>query len=276
MTIEQEQAIRSMRNDGIGYVTIARALNLTRDKVRNYCVYRGLNGQRAPHSRDRHATNTKSLKDIQEEVGDAWTVLSKKRACDSVTGVAEITMRCNKCGAVRTAKLSTIKKAVCINCRDNDFKARRIEAARLRKQKEIQRAKRENDKRYKQITYIVCECQQCGRSFITQRSKKYCTEKCANKSHDKRSEMKRRARMKSQLVDNDITLQRLYDRDGGVCYICGRLCDWNDSEWRDGAFYAGDSYPSIDHVIALAKGGAHSWMNVRLACRRCNVLKSDR
>ena len=186
-----------------------------------------------------------------------------------------MTLRCNICGAVRLSRLSTVKKIICTNCRSNEAEARRIQEKQ--KQEQIQRLKRIEsiERSYRQQTFGLYECAQCGAWFISTREKKYCSEKCAKRRHNKRKEIIRRTRMKTQLVDCDISLLRLYKRDGGVCYMCGRTCDWNDGKWIGDTFYAGETYPSIDHVVALSKGGAHSWENVRLACRRCNSLKRD-
>lgn len=38
----------------------------------------------------------------------------------------------------------------------------------------------------------------------------------------------------------------------------------------------GDNYPSVDHIVPLAKGGLHSWDNVQLAHFKCNTLKGAR
>ena len=73
-------------------------------------------------------------------------------------------------------------------------------------------------------------------------------------------------------TEQGITLKKLYARDKGVCQICGLIC-----------IYPGDSsgplYPSIDHIIPLAndpqKRGGHTWKNVQLAHRLCNIRKSD-
>jgi 5-methylcytosine-specific restriction endonuclease McrA len=37
-----------------------------------------------------------------------------------------------------------------------------------------------------------------------------------------------------------------------------------------------DEYGSIDHVLPVSKGGTHTWNNVRLAHRGCNMAKRDR
>lgn len=82
-------------------------------------------------------------------------------------------------------------------------------------------------------------------------------------------------------VDSHINLKELYERDNGICWICGKSCDWNDKELRiseSGHNYLatfGD-YPSIDHVIPLSKYGTHTWDNIRLAHKRCNIKKSNK
>ena len=50
-----------------------------------------------------------------------------------------------------------------------------------------------------------------------------------------------------------------------------KICEWCNR----GHFIAGGRYPSIDHASPVAKGGAHTWDNVRLAHRDCNSVKSD-
>lgn len=34
--------------------------------------------------------------------------------------------------------------------------------------------------------------------------------------------------------------------------------------------------PELDHIIPIAKGGAHVWSNLQCACRECNAAKSDK
>ena len=117
-------------------------------------------------------------------------------------------------------------------------------------------------------------CPICGGTFFSDpwREKKYCSERCAKakqrKRHDKRIPRDRRK--------DNIKLKDLFKRDGGKCYICGGDCDWND--WRTnkaGNKYPGDSYPTIDHILPVSRGGYDAWDNVRLACWKCNMEKSD-
>lgn len=80
----------------------------------------------------------------------------------------------------------------------------------------------------------------------------------------------RRARMKATAVGGDpVLLADIADRDGWTCHIC-RESVAPDLEWPD------PKSPSLDHVVPLSRGGAHSPENVSLAHLTCNVSKGDR
>lgn len=83
---------------------------------------------------------------------------------------------------------------------------------------------------------------------------------------------KRRAVKFGCKYDKTVTLSKLIKKNGVRCAICGRVCDRNDREW--GSY--GPSYPTIDHIVPMSKGGGHTWDNVQVACARCNILKSDK
>lgn len=67
--------------------------------------------------------------------------------------------------------------------------------------------------------------------------------------------------------DNGISWRSIGHRDGWICHLCGWIVQQN----------AGTAYEpfgaTVDHVIPLAKGGAHTWDNVALAHRRCNTSR---
>ena len=109
----------------------------------------------------------------------------------------------------------------------------------------------------------------CGKPFETYNpSQKTCSKECGRKlqnaHRDKRIP-------KEQIVDKDITLEALYKRDSGVCYLCGKKCDWDDKQYG----HVGPKYPTIEHIIPISRGGLHSWDNVRLAHFGCNCKKAD-
>lgn len=122
-----------------------------------------------------------------------------------------------------------------------------------------------------QKQWYTGECVVCGKEFKTlNQMQRTCSTQCSKKLKYAR---KHHRIKKEQMVDKDITLEALYRRDSGVCYLCGEVCDWNDYDKDTNR--VGDNYPSIDHIIPIARGGLHSWTNIRLAHFKCNVAKSD-
>lgn len=98
----------------------------------------------------------------------------------------------------------------------------------------------------------------------------------AKRSRRNASGRLREARAKANgKIDWTVNLQELISRDQSICALCGELVDVNDYVMRDGVFIAGNSYPSIDHIIPLSMGGTHTWNNVQLAHRVCNSVKGS-
>lgn len=83
---------------------------------------------------------------------------------------------------------------------------------------------------------------------------------------------KRASRYGCRDFDKTITLRALIARDNGVCQICGKPTD--DCDITNG--HIGRMYPTLDHIIPLSKGGAHTWDNVQLAHMHCNAGKCNR
>jgi hypothetical protein len=70
--------------------------------------------------------------------------------------------------------------------------------------------------------------------------------------------------------DGTVQISVLKERDGACCYLCGLEMSFK-------RFNRGEYNPrraSIDHVVPLARGGAHTLDNVKLACLRCNISKN--
>lgn len=130
----------------------------------------------------------------------------------------------------------------------------------------------------KQHQMVMRECKVCGTLFYCKDTEKRqtCSQNCSVEWQRRRRNWHSDHRINSNnLIDADITLKKLYARDNGVCYLCGGECDWNDHQERDGIKICGRRYPSIDHVLPLARGGMHQWENVRLAHLGCNIDKAD-
>lgn len=82
-----------------------------------------------------------------------------------------------------------------------------------------------------------------------------------------------RAKKYGCAYESGITLHKLIKKKGLTCAICGKECNLDDNKWGE---HFGPTYPSIDHIIPMSKGGGHTWNNVQVACMMCNSIKSDK
>lgn len=99
-------------------------------------------------------------------------------------------------------------------------------------------------------------CLNCGEQFLSSKKKLYCSTICCEKYHNRKKIIKRDGRIKNNgQVDNNITLEKLFKRDKGICYLCKGKTDYEDYTYNGNTFIAGNYYPSIDHIIPIAKGG---------------------
>lgn len=179
----------------------------------------------------------------------------------------KITKKCVICGVEFETNNESLKTCGSKDCiYENKKKSSRIRNYRERERKKIER------KWYKAFHTVERECKVCGTLF-------YCLDKepnvtCSKECSKKWASSKKEKRInKENLVDADITLEKLFKRDNGVCYLCGGNCDFSDHRYENGNHYTGDNYPTIEHVVPLALGGKHMWENVRLAHFKCNVAK---
>jgi 5-methylcytosine-specific restriction endonuclease McrA len=71
-----------------------------------------------------------------------------------------------------------------------------------------------------------------------------------------------------RLLDLDSSTKRayfrskLYERDNGMCGICGQLVDYWDMD--------------IDHIVPKSLGGADHWDNLQITHPKCNRSKGNR
>lgn len=71
-----------------------------------------------------------------------------------------------------------------------------------------------------------------------------------------------RARRKASPSVERITRHEIYERDGGMCRLCGTVL--------------AETASTMDHIIPLSRGGEHTRANIQLACRSCNSRKRDK
>lgn len=147
-------------------------------------------------------------------------------------------------------------------------------------------------------TPVEATCRVCGVSFVGNlKNNTFCSEECraegkkrfdsewaqrhpdrarAAKRRYRQShpevhadkEARRRARKRVGIVE-DVKREVVFERDGEICQLCGEPIDLDLS-------HPDPRSASIDHVIPLAHGGAHTYENCQAAHLICNILKSDR
>lgn len=192
---------------------------------------------------------------------------------DGYTGADnKVNVRCKVCGTVTSRSMITIrhKSAVCRTCEERKHQERQEQE---RQKRDRERLKVEFQKavvNYKVQKFNVCKC--CNGLFIGTGKQIFCSAECRKRYNDAKKK-DRRIRKIKEVQKDVIDIKRLYERDKGICHLCGGLCDWNDYIIKNGVFIAGNSYPSIDHITPISRNGEHSWTNVKLAHRICNTRR---
>lgn len=274
----RNQRIVELRIQMYSMSQLAEMFDITESAVGVICRKYGVGGKRS----DRKADYRKLPQLHQKPSEDyAKRVIDQKLNGFSYfgnytgsSGTADI--QCNVCGDVFTQPFTTIrqgKKVFCRNCRKIE-KEKAMEAAREIRLAERQQRQSIQDLELFLNTYQV-ECVSCGKIFVTHKSNaKCCSPYCRKKHGNNRSTIRKDKRIpKDKRIDKGITAKQLYNRDGGICWICGGACDLNDYVVTDNTIICGDYYPSVDHIVAVCDGGEDSWENVRLAHRICNSMR---
>ena len=130
-------------------------------------------------------------------------------------------------------------------------------------------------------------CKHCGMPFYSEYDDAlYCSDKCKRNAKARRKRASRKARgvstpsqrnkhkrrmrvaLTPDTYDRSVTLDAVYKKYRGRCRICG--CKTVRSKGYD------PRMATLDHVIALANNGTHTWDNVQLLCAECNSKKRDK
>lgn len=284
---DRNAEIISRRKAGLSYKEIAASMGLSYSVVAEVSRTSGL-GLHQDEQRTKTREVTRMVRLAGFEYVGGYTSTH-----------APIRVRCPVCGT-EFDRLYSIFRAVanhtwrwaneCPGCKQTEAAKRQEQKDNAKREAQKQRAADRKKKQADLKSRAVMNeterrlanhvCKACGRSFCQAvtgyNSTVYCSEECQKQFYYRTHERARLGRMLNKKHDKGITLRKLYDRDGGICYLCGKPCDWHDCTRGGGAFIAGPSYPTVDHVVPLSRGGLHVWANVRLCCKRCNELKGWR
>ena len=266
-----KEKIIALRRQGLSYNEIAAEVGVCKADIGKLCRKNNLGGAIKVDTYSSRETNAKQY--IEKHT--PWF----EYVGGFTTFNGFVTIRCRRCGYEEVRSFCSIKQgtASCDRCKEKEKEDR---AARKAQAEEAERIARVLTRHNRQIQKAIERaewiaerkhpCVVCGKETT---NRYCCSIECSNKRNNQIKEVRRRAKLKEALIDKGITLQALYERDNGVCYICGDLCDWGDKKETPVCVLCGDRYPSIDHVVPLVKGGKHEWVNVRLAHRICNTIK---
>lgn len=301
-----------LRHEGLGSARIAKELGVARSTVGDWLKRVVMNGYLKEYKPGNNVNNVQYFEMIELNcsICDGLIRTNNKNTmycsekCRRVHQMKVQTTNCIKCDAV-----INIKKKVCKHCKEEERK--RGDIRRQKKEAISNLIKAIDPNRYKDCIYCgskfyarymnrdYCtrrcgelsyyertkesvhyyrQCVECSKHFDTTHSKIICcSDDCKKKRSNRINYLKRKTIIKENgKADWDISIKKLSKKDKSICHLCNDKVSRNDFYYTDeGHFIAGDSYPSIDHVRPISKGGTHTWDNVRLAHRICNSIKHD-
>lgn len=272
---KKQKKLKELRESGLCCSEIADILGMRCNNVRQAVNNIGMSfteiekkySQRLGHIKKNGSIDDRKEKSREyiETKFPEWEYLSGFISSDDF-----LKLRCRKCGTELEKSAVSARHAktlVCSTCIEQS-KSLKIQNKQMQKMLAFW----EHD--FIQASFGFKTCTECGNLFFPENKRQQC---CSSKCRKRRQNRKREHRIdRAEIIDNTITLEKLFKRDKGICWLCARECDWSNCS-RDGeTVIVHGMYPSIDHVIPLAKGGNHTWDNVRLAHHYCNSLKSDK
>lgn len=310
LTEEQKAELERLRSEGYGYKKLAGVYGVTRDCIKNYCKTHKLDNPLMKGNSDcfkgvpymetvnTHKCGATALKQYRDNNG--------KNTC------TYLMLKCDKCGTEwrrrADSTVTTIRKTGHVRCPFCDsVKGKKAAEAEERKIKKREREKEVKEKAVQLwlntdmtqeqirkacscssdiIKEIAKEnpgrfsktCKVCGATFKTSKTNQtICSKKC-NKKSTAYGDWRKRRDIEKKTFEitsmGNITLVKVIQKDNNTCYLCGGKCDAFDCWYKNDKVVCGDTYPTIDHVVPLIKGGTHTWGNVRLACKKCNTHKA--
>jgi len=131
--------------------------------------------------------------------------------------------------------------------------------------------------RCKKNNGVACDpCKAIAAKYVRDKFKNDPKYKAKEKEWYKKNPHKRPPKSKGRAIKNGgnhayYTRQQIFDRDGYDCYLCGDPTDLTAPHVQGQPGW--ETYPHIEHVIPLAKGGDDTLGNVKIAHAKCNIDK---
>lgn len=262
---EKQELIITLREKGRGYKDIGDELGIDKSYVREVCQKFGLGGVIAHYTHKCRSCGKEFETTSKAQIFCSIECRSSSYKINSIRySVERKPKNCLYCGNEFVPEKTNGQKYCCDRCK-KDALNERERANRVYRDQAIHKTK---------------FCPACGKEFITRNGhQKFCCLSCGKK-YRRSGRLYRVSKDKRLMMctekDNSLWLLPLIKRDNNTCQICNGQCDLYDYEVSEnGAVMCGDSYPSIDHIIPLSRGGQHIWSNAQLAHRGCNREKSD-
>lgn len=186
------------------------------------------------------------------------------------TGSDGVAIVRHKCGFTTKKSMVTIRhrgnSMKCLVCEQREREERR--AAEEEQKRRAAEVKRFNRRIPKYELQEMKSCAVCGGFFFGKGTT--CGDECRQRKQNHADDMKKSKRRRKAMTaeSSQINVRSLYQRDGGICWLCGGKCDLS-------ADPNSNMYPSVDHVITIDDGGLDTWDNVRLAHRWCNSVRGS-
>jgi 5-methylcytosine-specific restriction endonuclease McrA len=132
----------------------------------------------------------------------------------------------------------------------------------------------QQEHRAAQIRVVSRCCRRCGAEFRVTLGRRgsqriFCSAACTIAHNKPIAAARRRARLKGCQLESVDRLV-VFRRDGWMCHLCGVKTRRELMGTRH------PLAPELDHVVPLAKGGAHTYANTACAHSKCNRAKGMR
>lgn len=169
--------------------------------------------------------------------------------------------------------LNDVKIAEQIGKSTTWVRKKRIEMNLPRQKSNVQRERERLDRWREEFQRERRVCKRCGAEYSPIRvNQLYCSQICEKRNNHQVNDIKRKRLEQNQHVD-DISLDDVFLKYKGICYLCGGKCDYKAVRVVNGIPHPLGDYPSREHIRPLSRGGRHTWENIRLAHIRCNSSK---